>query len=61
MIRKSKENPKGKTPALRALERAGQNALELARRTGTPCYVMKNGKVVDIAKAGSKRKRRRTP
>ena len=48
---------------LRALKRAAKKALELARQTGTPCYVMKGSKIVDIAKRGraktkAKRKRR---
>ena len=34
---------------LAALKRAAQEALELARRTNTPCYVMKGGHIVDIA------------
>jgi hypothetical protein len=38
--------------ALKALRRAAKRALELARRTGTPCYVMENGRIVDIAKRG---------
>lgn len=47
---------------LRALKRAGKNALELARQTGTPCYVMEGNKIVDIAKRGrskSKAKKKR--
>lgn len=32
-----------------ALERAARAALALARSTGTPCYILRNGKVVDIA------------
>jgi diaminopimelate decarboxylase len=40
---------------LRALKRAGKNALELARQTGTPCYVMEGNKIVDIAKRGRKK------
>lgn len=48
---------------LRALKRAAKNALELARQTGTPCYVMEGNKIVDIAKRGraktkAKKKRR---
>jgi hypothetical protein len=35
-----------------ALKRAARRALETARRTGTPCYVMENGEIVDIARAG---------
>jgi hypothetical protein len=36
--------------ALKALRRAAKKALEFARLTGTPCYVMENGRIVDIAK-----------
>lgn len=48
---------------LRALKRAAKNALDLARQTGTPCYVMEGNKIVDIAKRGraktkAKKKRR---
>jgi hypothetical protein len=32
-----------------ALERAARSALTTARSTRTPCYVLKHGKVVDIA------------
>ena len=32
-----------------ALERAAQRALELALLTGTPCWVLREGKIVDIA------------
>lgn len=31
-----------------ALRRAAENARELALRTGTPCYVWRNGKMVNI-------------
>jgi len=37
-----------------ALKRAARSALRLARETGTPCYVLRGGKIVDIA-AASKR------
>ena len=30
-----------------ALQRAAQRARELAIRTGTPCYVMREGRIVD--------------
>ncbi|MEI6702851.1 MAG: hypothetical protein WCL71_04860 [Deltaproteobacteria bacterium] len=33
----------------KALRRAAKSALNLARQTNTPCYVFKNGKLVDIA------------
>ena len=42
-----------------ALERAARAALALARSTGTPCYILRNGKVVDIA-APRKRTARRS-
>jgi len=35
---------------LRALRRAARKALELGIQTGTPVYVMKNGKIVDLTK-----------
>ena len=33
----------------KALRRAAKSALALARQTKTPCYVVKDGKIVDIA------------
>ena len=30
-----------------ALERAARHARELAQRTGTPCWIMRDGKIVD--------------
>jgi len=41
-----------------ALKRAARNALRVARDTGTPCYVLRQGKIVDIA-ASQKRPLRR--
>lgn len=35
--------------ALKALERAARQALEDARKNGTPCYVWRDGKIIDIA------------
>lgn len=35
---------------LRALRRAARQALELGIKTGTPVYVIKNGKIVDLTK-----------
>jgi diaminopimelate decarboxylase len=32
----------------RALERAARRARELAERTGTPCYVVRDGRIVDV-------------
>jgi diaminopimelate decarboxylase len=33
-----------------ALERAASRARELAQRTGTPCYVIRDGRMVDAAR-----------
>ena len=44
---------------LRALKRAAKNALELVQQTGTPCYVMEGNKIVDIAKRGKAKKKKR--
>ena len=40
-----------KPVALAALRRAAKASLELALRTGTPHYVMVDGKIVDLAKS----------
>ncbi len=42
-------------PALKALRRAAKKAVELARLTGTPAYVLKNGQVVDVTKRARKK------
>ena len=34
----------------RALERAARRARELAERTGTPCYVVRDGRIVDATR-----------
>lgn len=34
----------------KALKRAAKSARTLARQTKTPCYVVKDGKIVDISK-----------
>jgi hypothetical protein len=44
-------------PALKALRRAAKKALELARQTGTPCHVLENGRIVDIAKRGRRNRK----
>ncbi len=44
--------------ALPALRRAAKDALRLAIETGTSCYIMRDGKIVDIAaehRAGKRR------
>jgi len=33
----------------KALRRAAKSALTLARQTKTPCYIVKDGEIVDIA------------
>jgi hypothetical protein len=35
---------------MRALRRAAKNALELGLKTGTPVYVFRNNKIVDLTK-----------
>lgn len=35
---------------LRALRRAAKRALELGLKTGTPVYVMRNNKIIDLTK-----------
>jgi len=40
----------------RALRRAARNALELGIKTGTPVYVMKDNKIVDLTKEQGSRK-----
>ena len=34
----------------KAIKRAAKSAHMLARKTKTPCYVVKDGKIVDIAR-----------
>ncbi len=46
--------------ALPALHRAAHNALQLAIQTGTPCYVIRAGKIVNIAAKRPAVKRRRS-
>lgn len=37
--------------ATKALKRAARTALETAKKMHTPCYIIKDGVIVDIAKA----------
>lgn len=48
---KKKEQPKDPDllGATEALKRSAASALKLARKTHTPCYVYKDGKIVDLA------------
>jgi hypothetical protein len=50
MSRRVTPNSRETKDVLHALRRAARNALELGMKTGTPVYVMKNGKIVDLTK-----------
>ena len=41
--------------SLPAMRRAAKAALRLAKQTGTPCYVMKRGGIVNLNPVGNKR------
>lgn len=58
MKRKSKLTDKDLVSSQAALERAARSALTTARKTRTPCYVLKHGKVVDIAAARQRSSKR---
>ena len=45
---------------LRALHRAARKALELGIKTGTPVYVMKDNKIVDLTKDQRPQRKRRS-
>jgi hypothetical protein len=49
----------------RALRRAARRALELGLQTGTPVYVIKNNKIVDLTKqksgAGRQKRANKSP
>ena len=57
MKRTVKSTSKETQDILRALRRAARKALELGIQTGTPVYVMKNGKIVDLTKDKSATKK----
>ena len=62
MNRKASSYSQEVQDTLRALRRAAKNALALGIKTGTPVYVMKNNKLVDLTKGqtrGSKSRLRR--
>lgn len=42
-----------------ALRRAAKHALQLGLETGTPVYVMKEGKIVDLTKVVRRRRKKR--
>ena len=51
MSRLEKSHSREIKETLRALRRSARRALELGLETGTPVYVWKNGKIVDLTKA----------
>jgi hypothetical protein len=50
MDRRDKSPSREAQETLRALRRAARNALELGLKTGTPVYVLRNDKIVDLTK-----------
>ena len=50
MSRRVKSHSPEVEDTLRALRRAAKRALELGLQTGTPVYVWKNNKIVDLTK-----------
>jgi hypothetical protein len=43
----------------KALRRAARRALEIGLQTGTPVYVMKRGKIVDLTKEHRRKRKRK--
>jgi hypothetical protein len=50
MVRRASSLSPEAKDTLRALRRAAKRALELGLQTGTPVYVWKNNKIVDLTK-----------
>lgn len=50
MSPRAKPYPREVEKTLRALRRAAKRALELGLQTGTPVYVWKNNRIVDLTK-----------
>jgi hypothetical protein len=50
MSRRVNSHSREAEETLRALRRAARNALELGIKMGTPVYVIKNNKIVDLTK-----------
>ena len=50
MSRRANPHSREIEDTLRALRRAAKRALELGLQTGTPVYVWKNNKIVDLTK-----------
>lgn len=54
MVRRATVHSREVQDTLRALRRAARRALELGLETGTPVYVMKDNKIVDLTKQKSR-------
>jgi hypothetical protein len=50
MVRRNSSTSPEAKDTLRALRRSARRALQLGLQTGTPVYVWKNGKIVDLTK-----------
>ena len=64
MSRQEESHSREIEDTLRALRRAARRALELGLQTGTPVYVWKNNKIVDLTKEqrqSKKSKSKRSP
>ncbi len=59
MKTKSAASDTEKSGALRALRRAAAQARKLSRQTGTPFYIFRDGKVVDLNSPSKRRLRKR--
>ncbi|MBK9614511.1 MAG: hypothetical protein IPO35_02985 [Uliginosibacterium sp.] len=46
--------------SMQAMKRAARRAREIAEATNAPCYVMQDGKIVDIAKKSRSDDKRKT-
>jgi hypothetical protein len=55
----SSKGRKAKPAALDALRRAAKNAIELGRLTGTPAYVLENGRIIDAARRSRDARKKR--
>lgn len=57
MSRREESHSREIEDTLRALRRAARRALELGIQTGTPVYVWKNNRIVDLTKEQSQSKK----
>lgn len=56
--KRKSNSTKAADPVLEALRRAGRKAVELGRLTGTPAYVLRNGRIVDAARRSTNKRTR---